>query len=176
LTPIRVGPDAIFYRFHSPDWAHLPTSGAGAAANGGRFNRPGVEALYLSAEPDTALAEYRQAASITPPGTLVAYRIDVDGIVDFSRGHEGKISPEDWAQAGCDWKYIARLEQRDPPTWRLGDRLMRDGVKGLLFPSFREPGGTNLVLFTANLGPEDRVAVHDPAGKLPRDQSSWSSK
>ncbi|WP_245470224.1 hypothetical protein [Mesorhizobium sp. M7A.F.Ca.MR.362.00.0.0] len=32
----------------TPKWAFLPTSGAGAAIDGGRFNRPGVEALYLT--------------------------------------------------------------------------------------------------------------------------------
>ncbi|MDA8249375.1 MAG: RES family NAD+ phosphorylase [Rhodospirillales bacterium] len=174
MTPIRVGPDAIFHRFHSPDWAHLPTSGAGAAANGGRFNRPGVEALYLSVEPETALAEYRQGATIAPPATLVAYRVDVDGIVDFSGGYDPATWPDDWVDAGCDWKYIARIERRDPPTWRIGDALIRDGVKGLLFPSYRHPGGTNLVLFSANLGPDDRVAPHDPAGRLPRDRRSWT--
>ena len=87
MTPIRIGPGAIFHRFHSPDWAHLPSSGAGAAVNGGRFNRPGIEALYLSIEPDTALAEYRQGATISPPGTLVAYSVDVRGVIDFARGY-----------------------------------------------------------------------------------------
>ncbi len=43
----RIGPDEIFHRFLTPKWAFLPTSGAGAASRGGRFNRPGVEALYL---------------------------------------------------------------------------------------------------------------------------------
>ncbi|MGH7083873.1 MAG: RES family NAD+ phosphorylase [Acetobacteraceae bacterium] len=167
---IRVGPGAIFHRFHSPNWAHLPTSSAGSAMNGGRFNRPGVEALYLSIEPETALAEYRQGATITPPGTLVAYRVDVDGVVDFSGSYDPAIWPNEWAEAGCDWKYIARIEGSDPPTWRIGDRLIRDGVKGLLFPSYRHSGGTNLALFTANLGPEDRFVPHDPAGTLRRDQ------
>ena len=166
---IRVGPNAIFHRFHAPDWAHLPTSGAGAAVNGGRFNRPVVEAPYLSIEPETALVEYRQGATITPPGTLVAYHVDVDSVVDFSGSYDRETWPDDWAEAGCDWKYIARIEARDPPTWRIGDRLIRDGVKGLLFPSYRSSGGTNIVVFSANLGPDDRVAPYDPSGVLHRD-------
>lgn len=174
MTPVRVGPDAIFYRFHSPDWAFLPTSGAGAAVNGGRFNRPGIEALYLSVEPETALDEYRQGATIAPPGTLVAYRVDVGGVVDFSAGYDAARWPVEWAKAGCDWKFIARVERRDPPCWLLGDGLIRDGLKGLMFPSYRRSGGTNLVLFSANLEPVDRVVAHDPEGKLPRDQRSWN--
>jgi hypothetical protein len=73
---------------------------------------------------------------------------------------------------GCDWKYIARIERRDPPTWHLGDTLIRVGAKGVLFPSYHHPGGTNLVLFSANLRGDDRVVPHDPDNKLPRDQRS----
>jgi RES domain-containing protein len=62
---IRLGPDEVFYRYLTPKWAFVPTSGAGAALDGGRFNRPGVEALYLSRAPQTALEEYRQGALIT---------------------------------------------------------------------------------------------------------------
>ena len=174
MTPIKIGPGAIFHRFHSPNWAHLPISGAGAAVNGGRFNRPGTEALYLSVEPETALAEYLQGASITPPGTLVAYSVEVDRIIDFSAGYFPATWPNDWRDADCDWKYIARIESRDPPTWQIGDALIRDGIKGILFPSYRRHGGTNLTLFNANLTTSDHVVPYDPAGSLPRDQRSWT--
>ncbi|MDF3216799.1 MULTISPECIES: RES domain-containing protein [Mesorhizobium] len=43
--------------------------------DGGRFNRPCVEALYLSRSTQTALDEYKQGASIVPPATLAAYKI-----------------------------------------------------------------------------------------------------
>jgi RES domain-containing protein len=72
---VRLGPDEVFHRYLTPKWAFLPLSGAGAAMDGGRFNRPGVEALYLSRAPQTALDEYRQGATITPPATLAAYLI-----------------------------------------------------------------------------------------------------
>ncbi|WP_245448894.1 RES domain-containing protein [Phyllobacterium sophorae] len=45
---------------------------------------PGIEALYLSRAPQTALEEYRQRASITPPATLAAYTAQLDPIVDLS--------------------------------------------------------------------------------------------
>jgi RES domain-containing protein len=80
----RVGPDEIFHRYLTPKWAFLPTSGAGAASDGGRFNRPEVEALYLSRAPQTALEERRQGASITPPSTLAAYKITFTEVVDLS--------------------------------------------------------------------------------------------
>jgi hypothetical protein len=43
---VRLGPDEVFLRFLTPKWAFVPLSGVGAAIDGGRFNRPGVEALY----------------------------------------------------------------------------------------------------------------------------------
>ncbi|ENR01138.1 hypothetical protein H721_02578 [Brucella ovis IntaBari-2006-46-332] len=55
---VRIGPKDVFHRYLTPKWAFLPISGAGAAADGGRFNRPGVEALYLSVSAQTALEEY----------------------------------------------------------------------------------------------------------------------
>ena len=48
------------FRVHDPKWSLAPVSGAGAARFGGRANRPGINALYLSLELETALAEYRQ--------------------------------------------------------------------------------------------------------------------
>lgn len=47
------------YRLHTPKWSIMPTSGAGAAAVGGRANRVGKPALYLALEADTAIAEYQ---------------------------------------------------------------------------------------------------------------------
>ncbi|MGE0148032.1 MAG: RES family NAD+ phosphorylase [Parvibaculaceae bacterium] len=172
----RIGPDAIFYRFLSPRWAFLPTSGAGAAQNGGRFNRPGVEALYLAADPATALAEYRQDASIVPPGILVAYRVALADVVDFSSGYDPAAWPSVWENCDCDWKFIARIEHRDPPTWHISDQLVQAGRRGLLYPSMRHPGGINLALFLANLDAEDSIEPHDPDHRLPHDQRSWDPR
>ncbi len=95
--------------------------------NGGRFNCPGVEALYLSVEPETALAEYQQGAAITPPATLVAYQVDIDCVIDYSDGYDPTMWPVEWADIESEWKYIARVEGRDPPTWLLSDGLMGIG-------------------------------------------------
>lgn len=168
----RFATERIFYRYLTPRWSHLPLSGAGAAANGGRFNRPGVEALYLGTEPETALAELRQDATITPPATLATYKV-TDQIADFSGGFVASAWSADWAEWDTDWKYIARIEGRMPPSWLLADGLITAGLRGLLFPSTRRPGGINLVLFCANLTAAEAVVVHDPHGDLPVDQSSW---
>ena len=56
LTDLPKG--TTLYRAHTPRWADRPMSGAGAALKGGRFNREGVEALYLSLEELTALRSW----------------------------------------------------------------------------------------------------------------------
>ncbi|MGL4635500.1 MAG: RES family NAD+ phosphorylase [Beijerinckiaceae bacterium] len=171
---VRLGPDEVFYRCLTPKWAFIPLSGAGAAADGGRFNRPGVEALYLSRAPQTALDEYRQGASIAPPATLAAYLVSLDRVADLSAGFDPTVWLPEWAEWDCNWRKINRLEKKIPPSWRLSDSLIIAGYNGLLFPSLQHAGGTNLVIFNANLGDPKCVRVHDPDGRLPVDQSSWT--
>jgi RES domain-containing protein len=169
----RIGPDAVYHRYLTPRWAFLPTSGAGAAGDGGRFNRPGVEALYLSEAPQTALEEYRQGATITPPATLAAYKITLEEVADLSEGFDPDHWDPAWSEWDCKWRRIARIDKNVPPSWKIADTVISSGLRGLLFPSLRHAGGTNLVLFPANLTSADSVAVHDPDGRLPKDQSSW---
>ena len=57
----------------SPAYAGTPLSGMGAARRGGRFNRPGQEALYLALDEATALAEYKQDNPWLPPGTICTF-------------------------------------------------------------------------------------------------------
>jgi len=170
----RIGPEReVFHRFLTPKWAYLPLSGAGAASDGGRFNRPGVEALYLSKAPQTALEEYRQGASITPPATLAAYNVRLGNVVDLSEGFDPLAWDAQWTEWNCPWRKIARIDRRTPASWLLSDIAINAGYKGILFPSLRHAGGTNLVIFNAGLDNKDDVAVHDPDGRLPKDQSSW---
>ena len=163
-----------FHRFLTPRWAHAPLSGAGAAQQGGRFNRPGTEALYLAQDVSTAQAEYAQGALWGAPGLHCVYRIRAQGIADLSLAHAAETLPQDWADMLCDWKQIARIEGRDPPSWRIADALLARGVPGLLYPSSRRTGGICLVLFLDTLrASSGSVAAHDPEGRLPRDAQSW---
>lgn len=172
----RFATERVLYRCLTPRWSFQPLSGAGAASQGGRFNRPGVMALYLSTDQMTAIAEAQQDSSIAPPMTLAAYRVRADDIVDFSAGFDVTKWAPGWASWDCEWKAIARIDLRDPPTWILSDALIKAGRRGLLFPSTKRPGGINLVLFGTNITPSDRVEVHDPGGDLPIDQSSWPAR
>jgi len=80
----HIGPEEIFHRYLTPKWAFLPTSGAGAAIDGARFNRPGVEAQYLSRASDGA-GGIQTGRQHHPPATLAAYKITLAELGDSRR-------------------------------------------------------------------------------------------
>jgi hypothetical protein len=49
--------------------------------------------------PQTALDEYEQEASITPPATLAAYQVTLARVTDLSQG----LDPSVWGGARKEW-------------------------------------------------------------------------
>lgn len=169
-----IGPDAPFHRAFTPRWAHAPESGAGAALAGGRFNRPGVEARYLAATPETALAEYQGESALLPPATLVTFLVTGKNVVDFTAGYDPAHWTPIWAEAQGNWKGMAFLEGVEPSSWVIGDIVRDAGHPGILYRSVRHPSGVCLVLFPQVQAQTGFVArSHDPSKTLPRDASSW---
>lgn len=125
-----VGPDAVHCRVLTPSWAFQPKSGAGAAAKGGRFDRPGTHAVYLSTTPETAVAEYGQAEHLFSPGTLAAYRVTLARVVDFSGGYSPAWDAL-WREWDCPWKDLWFRQRIAPPTWEMADRVLASGASGL---------------------------------------------
>lgn len=169
----RLEGPAHFFRAHTPEWASQPLSGAGAANKGGRLNRPGVHALYLSDSAETAIAEYQQLSPLMPPLTLVTYEVVLHHVVDFSAGFDPAHWSPLWQELSCDWRRLAFYEDTEPPSWVLADQVLSAGGRGVLFPSQRG-AGMNLVVYPDALTPEDRLSVYDPAQRLPRDRTSWT--
>jgi RES domain-containing protein len=132
-----------------------------------------VHALYLAADAETAIAEYQQVSSLLPPGTIVSYQVALRPVVDFLGGYVGGEWEPLWQDFFCDWRKLALANRVEPPSWVLGDIAQQSGAKGVLFPSAVRRGGVDLVIYTAALTPADTLKVHDPAGDLPRNQSSW---
>jgi RES domain-containing protein len=165
---LRALASSNFYRVHSPRWANTPLSGAGAARHGGRFNRPGQAALYLSANTQTALAEYQQDDVLLPPGTLVTYAVKLAAVIDLSGGYEPASWSAEWAQWNCDWRAMTLDKHTAPPSWALAELALTAGASGILFPSLRcaEPDALNLVLYVDSLGVDDQLGIHDPKGVL----------
>ncbi|MBY0240326.1 MAG: RES family NAD+ phosphorylase [Burkholderiaceae bacterium] len=167
VTPLNT----VAYRVHQPKWSFAPASGAGAGMYGGRANRPGVNALYLSLELETALAEYQQLDALMPPGLMVSYNVSVDAVVDFRGGYTSDWDPL-WQDFYCDWRNIYFNQGIEPPSWVIGDQVLTAGAKGILFNS-AITARANLVIYTDALAGADAVAVHDPDNALPKNQQSW---
>lgn len=165
--------DIVAYRMHLPKWAVAPMSGAGAALYGGRLNRPGTEALYLSLDAQTAINEYQGVSNLLPPGTLVSYQVSATKIVDFSRGYQSDKWSFLWESFYCDWRSLAFDEKIEPPSWVLGDQVLAAGAKGVLFTSAYGSGGINLVLYPSVADESVKIIANDPSNDLPKDQRSW---
>ena len=156
------------YRMHTPRWATAPTSGAGAAAHGGRANRPGTQALYLALEPETAVREYQQLSPLMPPGTLVSYTVRVAPVADFRAGYDVASWSELWEEFHCDWRELWFNQRVEPPSWVLADEASAAGAKGRVFASKLAPNGLNLVIYNDMLTADDALQGYDPTGALPK--------
>ncbi|MFC4161993.1 RES family NAD+ phosphorylase [Chitinimonas lacunae] len=170
---VDLPPDTVLFRAHTPKWSSQPLSGAGAAKKGGRFNREGVEALYLALEEITALREYQQTSPFLPPCVVCSYTATLRGLVDLRQLHQGEPWDELWHDWREDWRQLRFDQHIEPPSWVLGDMVLEQGYTGILFPSQASEGGTNIVVYSDQLKAGNLIKVNDPDGQLPRDQASW---
>jgi RES domain-containing protein len=109
------------------------------------------------------------------PLTICSYEVDVDDIVDLRTDADRKSIGVDWADMACAWE-LEMSNGLEPASWRIAKELIAKQSAGILVPSFAKGAGPsthNLVLW--NWGPDlpHRVNVHDPSGRLPKDQLSW---
>lgn len=167
----------ICYRLHDPQWAFEPTSGAGAAIHGGRFNPKGVEALYLALTIETAFAEISQGFTEKyKPCLLVCYDVDCEDIADLREEKDRAAFNVTLEEMASPW-FFEVAQGREPLSWRLARRLMRQQIAGILGPSFA-PGTDpvrhqNLVLWKWGSTSPHKVVAYDPDGRLAKDQKSW---
>ena len=157
--------EGLVYRPHNPRWAFLPSSGEGAARFGGRFNRIGRPALYTSLRIETAWLEAQQGFAFkAQPMTLVAYQVACDDMLDLSSDPPGKLA--------CAWEDLA--SRRQPvPSWELAERLIAEGVAGVIVPSFAHRARAddrNAVFWRWD---DTTVKVIDAHSRLPTNDSSW---
>ncbi|MFY9657165.1 MAG: RES family NAD+ phosphorylase [Methylocystis sp.] len=167
---------ATCYRAHDPRWSFAPLSGTGAAIRGARFNPKGAPALYLALTLMTAVKEINQGfAHKIEPCVLCSYDVDCEDVVDLRAEDDRKAAEVSLDDMACAW--FSDLSQgREPPSWRIARVLIRAGNAGVLVPSFA-PGATtedqNLVLWKWGPDLPHKISVHDPSGRLQRDQLSW---
>lgn len=166
------------YRAHDPKWAFSPLSGDGAKTHGGRFNPRGVPALYLALTIEGMFVEMGHGfVHRFDPLTVCIYEVDVENIVDLRNDAARKSNGVQLADLGCAWANDV-ANRREPASWRLAARLIADDKAGILVPSFANrarPDMTNLVLWKWGPALPHCVDVYDPSGRLPKDQTSWST-
>ena len=166
----------VVFRAHNPRWAYVPTSGEGAARHGGRFNRPGVPALYASLDPTTAWMEAQQGMPFkAQPLTLIGYRLDCERIIDLTAPVVLAALDVTPTQLACPWEDL-KSRRLEPPSWEVSDHLMAAAWQGAIVPSFAPgcgPDSRNLVLWDWADEPPCRIQVIDSFGRLPKNGSSW---
>jgi RES domain-containing protein len=166
----------VCYRAHDPRWAFSPLSGEGARLKGGRFNPIGVPALYLSLTIVGVFQEMTHGFSHRlDPLTVCEYTVDVDGVVDLRTDADRTSAAIPLADLSCAWADDLAIG-RDPASWVVVRKLMASGAAGIIVPSFANGASSdtsNLVLWVWGPALPHRVEVHDPSGKLPKNQTSW---
>ncbi len=167
----------LVFRALEPVFSSSPHSGGGAKKCGGRFNPKGVAALYTSLTEGGVLAEHNQGFSHRPqPKTICAYEVDCEDIVDLTDGKECSRLGIEFNDLSCGWELIA-CTGGTPPSWALALRLIKEGVAGIIIPSFAinaPASGKNIVFWKWSDMPPHQVKVIDDSGRLPHNRSSWS--
>lgn len=143
---------------------------------GGRFNRKGEAALYLSLDVMTSFGECTQGFTARlAPLTMCEYDVDCEDIADLRDETARKGIGTTRDELGCAWLRFQRAGKQ-APSWLVASRLGESGFAGILVPSF-VPGATeanvNLVLWRWGAKPPHRVTVYDPSRRLPQNQLSW---
>lgn len=159
-------------------WAFDPGSGEGARICGGRFNRPGIGALYTSMSPETAWLEAQQGFAFkAQPMTVCAYDVECEGVLDLTTD-AGRVSAgTSLAELGSAWEDLATAG-KPVPTWLLAERLIGSGCAGIIVPSFAARAtarDANLVFWKWAAVTPHKVVVIDDERRLPINQDSWKS-
>ena len=165
----------LVYRAHNPQWSWTPLSGEGARRRGGRFNRPGVPALYTSLAPLTAIREAQPLGRPMQPLTLCAYEVDAEPVFDAMDAKSRRALNVTEADLVCsDWEAEMRIGAVSA-SQALAGRLVTAGYVGMRVRSFAAgtgPADLNLVLWQWGSGPPARVILIDDEGRLSRDRTS----
>lgn len=164
------------YRAHHPRWSFAPESGDGAKRHGGRFNPPGVAALYMSLSVKTAWLEAQQGFVFkAQPLTLCAYEVDCVDMINLADEETRAAADAPLADLACPWEDLAD-RRTTPPSWAIAERLRKAGCAGIMVPSFASSAREsdfNLVFWRWSREPPHLLRVIDDEDRLPKNDASW---
>jgi RES domain-containing protein len=164
---LRLGPASspesflgIVYRQSSPKYAEISDSTLTASLRGGgRFNPRGeFGAVYVSLEPETAMAELRRQATQRDihvenllPRTLFAANVQLQRVLNL----DSDVVRKEWsltteALRSSNWE----------PCQRVARRARNEGYEAIRFPSATGSGG-NLAIFLDRLLPGSFVRINE---------------
>ena len=156
----------MIFRSVSPRYARAAdiVSGYGSYRAGGRWNAPGIYAIYGSIEPGLAVDEsfnflvrhFGWQNRDIPPRMVVGIRVSLHAVLDLTNPANvpeqlnlEELLSEDWRKMNG--------EHRESRSQAFG-RVVADLAEGLLAPS-RIRMGENLVIYPRSLRPESRIEV-----------------
>ncbi len=159
----------LVYRAHNPQWSWSPLSGEGARRHGGRFNRRGIPALYLSLVPLTAIREAHPLGRPMQPLTLCAYEVDAEPVFDaHGVEHRRSLGVTELDLACPAWE-AETLAGAISASQALADRVIAAGYVGMRVRSFAVGTGAddlNLVMWRWSSDRPARIALIDDEGRL----------
>ena len=168
--------EGLVYRAHSPEWSWDPLSGAGAKRFGGRFNRPGVAALYTSLDVLGAIREASPLGAPFHPITLCQYRVDCEDLFDAQDPNALRRERVQRRDLACPSWNQEMLEGKVSASQRVADELVQKGYAGMVVRSFASGAAAediNLVLWKWTTRRPHKITLFDPEHRLPKDRSSW---
>jgi len=182
--PLAVKLDTAAFRSAGVRYANEADliSGDGAGYYGGRWNPPGIRAIYASLDPVTATKEsyqefdrYGFRRNDIRPRVMAGIRLKLSHLLDLTDAkirrrldlRLDELMQEDWhgIQSGGDESW----------TQAIGRGCRAAGFEGLLAPSARNRDGKNVVIFPENLHAGSSV---EPMARdeLPPHPSDWPQK
>jgi RES domain-containing protein len=156
----------VIFRSVSPRYA-WPTdivSGYGSFRGGGRWNAPGIYAIYGSIEPGLAadesfhflLQHFGWQNRDIPPRMVVGIRVSLQAVLDLTNPANVPEQLKLEELLSEDWRKM-NGEHRENRSQALG-RVVADLREGILAPS-RIRAGRNLVIYPRSLRPGSQIEV-----------------
>ena len=130
-----------------------PLSTEGSRLRGGRYNRPGVPALYLACTAALARQEFEKHSAhvglaIKKPGLSVAVNVRLERVLDLTDAAALKqlgVSIQDLCGDSTEL------------TREIGDAARLANIQAIRYPSAVNPRSCNVVIFEENIGSENLV-------------------